>query len=405
MGKNLVNARLATKILTEIAQDKMGGWLAGTIAPEEMRRLEATAKEIQRRSRYLVCIGIGGSYLGHRAVIEAVEPESPTEVLYAGNDLSARGMEKIVKKVEPEGVDFSVLVISKSGTTLEPAAAFLVFKEILVKKYGVEGAKRRIYAVTDGKAGALHDEALANGYTRFGVPENVGGRYSVFTEVGVLPMLVAGVKVEEFFRGREICRKKQVLNGEFAQSMVAQYAFFRRAQYEAGVRVEILASFRPEMRYFQEWWKQLFGESEGKRHGGMFPASVIYTSDLHSLGQYVQEGSRKIMETVVKITTTEEKSVVVPEAKGLVAVGTEKLVGRSLGELNAIAEEATIRAHKKSGIATVVIEAPWGMSERTMGFLMYFFMVACAVSAKLGKVNPFDQPGVEAYKGEMKKLL
>ena len=419
MKKIKIDPIKTARILTEISKDPMGGWfdLPYTFDVKEMARLKITAQKINAEAKFLVCIGIGGSYLGHRAVIEALSPSSPTKILYAGNSLSSKELQKVLREIGDE--DFSVLVISKSGETLEPAVAFKIFKEKLIEKYGITEAKARIYAITDGASGALHDEAIANGYTRFNFPKNIGGRYAVLSAVGMLPMLVAGVDVLKLLQGARECREKQLVPDKLEYSALVNYAFTRHILYEAGVKVEVLVSFEPAMRYFQEWWKQLFGESEGKNGGGIFPALAIYSTDLHSLGQFMQDGQRGLLETFIKFETPEnsvdrieihDTNQTDEEEKFLSLDGIQFLNGKNLDFVNEKALEATVLAHDKGGISTVLIEirdeeSSETITERSLGFLIYFFEVACAISAKLNKVNPFDQPGVEAYKKEMADLL
>lgn len=378
------------KILAEILSDEMGGWmeLPLKVDAEELTRIKDAAREIREKSEVLVCIGIGGSYLGHRAVIEAVEPKDGLEIVYAGNSLSRRELTKALSSVE--GRDFSVNVISKSGTTLEPAVAFEEFYRLLVERYGEDGAARRVYATTDARHGKLHDEAVERGYTRFVVPDNIGGRYSVFTAVGLLPMAVAGVDIDEVLRGAktEAEKVKSAMQSHTAEGLVAvQYALGRDLLRRRGYDTEVFATFEPCMAYFNEWLKQLFGESEGKNGQGVWPASVIYTTDLHSLGQFMQEGRRNLWETIVRVPTDER---------------------------NALAVEAVAAAHEAGGIPVIDMkmitkqdgeEVNIGITEVLMGQYMFIFMVACAVSAKLSGVNPFDQPGVEAYKKELRRLL
>lgn len=358
------------EILKEIARDKMGGWL--TLPQKfdmgEFVRIKEAAKKIQEESEYLVCIGIGGSYLGHRAIIEALRPKSETKIIYAGNSLSKRELDRALEKVGDH--DFSVNVISKSGTTLEPAIAFGAFKKKLIEKYGVEAAADRIYATTDRRSGALHDEAVASGYTMLVVPDNVGGRYSVMTAVGLLPMAVAGVNVDKLLEGAAEATEQVV-------EPATKYAWMRYGLGEKGYDTEVFASFEPATMYFNEWLKQLFGESEGKGQQGILPASVIYSTDLHSLGQFMQDGRRNIFETIIDYPTDEAN------AKAVTAVRT---------------------AHTEGGIPVLNIGVS-DYDEMGFGELIYFFELACAISAKLFGVNPFDQPGVEAYKSELKKLL
>lgn len=360
----------AKGILDEIAKDEMGGWfkLPKQVDMGEFARIKEAAKKINQESEYLVCIGIGGSYLGHRAIIEALRPESETKIIYAGNSLSRRELEYALLEVGDH--DFSINVISKSGTTLEPAIAFKAFKEKLIEKYGEEEAYNRIYATTDANIGTLHDEAVANGYTRFVVPDNIGGRYSVLTAVGLLPLAVAGVDVEKLLEGASDAMDNVV-------DVATEYAWMRFTLGQKGYDTEIFASFEPSTLYFNEWLKQLFGESEGKNKQGILPASVIYSTDLHSLGQFMQDGRRNLWETIIDYPTDETNAKVVQAVK---------------------------IAHLQGGIPVLDITVS-SFDEKGFGELIYFFELACAISAKLFGVNPFDQPGVEAYKNELKKLI
>ena len=365
-----VDKEKSEKILAEIKKDPMGGWmeLPRKYDMGEFARIKEAAAKIQEESEYLVCIGIGGSYLGHRAVIEALRPKSETKIIYAGNSLSRRELDRALKKVGDH--DFSVNVISKSGTTLEPAIAFEAFKKKLVEKYGVEEAMQRIYATTDADTGSLHDEAVENSYTRFVVPNNIGGRYSVLTAVGLLPLAVAGVDVDKMLEGAAEAAEKAV-------EPALNYAWMRYALGKKGYDTEVFASFEPSTMYFNEWLKQLFGESEGKDKQGIFPAAVVYSTDLHSLGQFMQDGRRNLFETIIDFPTD---------------------------ELNAKVVTAVRIAHTEGGIPVLNINVS-SFDEKGFGELVYFFELACAVSAKLFGVNPFDQPGVEAYKIELRKLL
>ena len=358
------------EILKEIARDKMGGWfnLPRRYDMGELVRIKEAAQKIQDESEVLVCIGIGGSYLGHRALIEALRPKSGTRIVYAGNSLSRRELEHALKVVGDR--DFSINVISKSGTTLEPAIAFRAFRRTLIEKYGEEEAYSRIYATTDKKHGALHDEAVACRYGRFVVPDNIGGRYSVLTAVGLLPLAVAGVDIDKLLEGASDA-------AETAVEPAAKYATRRFELGSNGYDTEVFASFEPATAYFNEWLKQLYGESEGKAQSGVFPASVIYSTDLHSLGQFMQDGRRNLWETIIDYPTD---------------------------ELNAKVVTAVRRAHIAGGIPVLDIEVS-SFDEKGFGELIYFFELSCAISAKLFGVNPFDQPGVEAYKKELKKLL
>ena len=365
-----VDEKRTAEILKEIAQDEMGGWLPlpKKFDMGEFVRIKEAAKKIQEESEYLVCIGIGGSYLGHRAIIEALRPKSETKIIYAGNSLSRKELDRALEKVGDH--DFSINVISKSGTTLEPAIAFGEFKKKLIEKYGQEEAVSRIYATTDKKQGALHDEAVAAGYTMFAVPDNIGGRYSVLSAVGLLPMAVAGVNVDKLLEGA----------AEAIESVVepaSKYAWMRYELGEKGYDTEVFASFEPATMYFNEWLKQFFGESEGKDQQGVFPASVIYSTDLHSLGQFMQDGRRNLWETIIDYPTD---------------------------ELNAKVVSAVRKAHTDGGIPVLNIGVS-DYDEMGFGELIYFFELSCAISAKLFGVNPFDQPGVEAYKAELQQLL
>ena len=364
-----VNEAKAAEVLKEIAHDKMGGWL--TLPKKfdmgEFVRIKEAAKKIQDESEYLVCIGIGGSYLGHRAIIEALHPKSETKIIYAGNSLSRRELDRALEKVGDH--DFSVNVISKSGTTLEPAIAFGEFKKKLIEKYGEEEAASRIYATTDKKQGALHDEAKAGGYTMFVVPDNIGGRYSVLSAVGLLPMAVAGINIDKLLEGAAGAV-------ESAVEPAMKYAWMRYELGRKGYDTEVFASFEPATMYFNEWLKQLFGESEGKNKQGVLPVSVIYSTDLHSLGQFMQDGRRNLWETIIDFPTD---------------------------DMNAKVVQAVRIAHTEGGIPVLNIGVS-SYDETGFGEMIYFFELSCAVSAKLFGVNPFDQPGVEAYKAELRKL-
>ena len=383
-----------------ITSSPMSGWvdLPENYDRDEYARIKAAAEKINGDSDYLACIGIGGSYLGHRAAIEALGGESGrTKLIYVGNSLSTRELKKALATLGD--ADFSVNVISKSGTTTETAIAFRIFREKLIAKYGEEGAAQRIYATTDAEKGALHDEAVNRGYQRFVVPDNIGGRFSVLTAVGLLPMAVAGVDTDMMLAGAAMERKEILENNG---GRAAEYAIVRKFMNGANRRVEVMANFEPSFSYFNEWWKQLFGESEGKENRGIFPASVINTTDLHSMGQYLQEGARDIYETVLEFEENDE-SIVIPEGDD--ADGLGYLAGRSLASVNLVAKEATIGAHRDEGeIPVLRITAPRNDAE-SLGALFYFFEMSCALSATAQGVNPFDQPGVEAYKRRMFKLL
>lgn len=415
---NISDYNPAKNALDQIKTDQMAGWLNVPVDQAELNNIKLAAQKIQSDSDYLICIGIGGSYLGHKAVIDMLGNRSRTKIVYAGNSLSSYELEKLFAEIGTK--DFSVNVISKSGTTTEPAIAFRLIKAGLIAKYGEQEAAKRIYATTDANKGALHDEAVKKGYTRFVVPDNIGGRFSVLTAVGLLPIAVAGVNIDNLLVGAR--NAAAAINVNFAEQKsnavvdltaapttftvreAAKYAMLRQMFYrERAKETEIFASFEPRMATFNEWLKQLFGESEGKNNQGIFPASVIYTTDLHSLGQYLQDGRRNIFETVIKITTPNTRSIIVPTDKENLDE-LNYLAGKSLDVINTKAMEATIRAHRLGGIPVLEIEVP-DFSEASVGEMIYFFELACAISAKISGVNPFDQPGVETYKQNMFKLL
>ena len=408
----------AKEALEKIKADSMAGWLNVPVDDDELMRIKRAANKINNDSDYLVCIGIGGSYLGHKAVIDALGQNADsnfpkrfarTKILFAGNSLSSTELQNVLNTID--GHDFSINVISKSGTTLEPAIAFRILKQELIKKYGAEQAAARIYATTDANKGALHDEATHNNYQRFVVPDNIGGRYSVLTAVGLLPLAAAGIDIDALLQGA-----KDAAENNF--NHIARYAITRQNLYKEQKReTEVLACFEPRFATFAEWWKQLFGESEGKNQQGIFPASVTYTTDLHSLGQYLQQGSRELFETVVKITTPSsnnnqagqssqpsQTSPILVQKTADNLDGLNYLAGKSMDEINAVACEATIKAHRDGGIPVLEIEIP-NLTEYTIGELIYFFELSCAISATISDVNPFDQPGVEAYKKNMFESL
>ena len=380
-------------------QDAFGGWVNLPINYDkvEFERIKKAAKKINDDSDYLVCIGIGGSYLGHRAVIEALGGEKGrTKILYAGNSLSVRSIRRIVDQIGD--ADFSVNVISKSGTTTEPAVAFRIFKQMLIDKYGTEEAAKRIYATTDAAKGALHDEAVAKGYESFVVPDNIGGRYSVLSAVGLLAIAVAGVSIDALMDGAAEERMALISDGGAA----AEYAALRNVLLTKGFDIEILANFEPQFTYFNEWWKQLFGESEGKDEKGVFPASVIDSTDLHSMGQYIQQGRRNLFETFVEVAR-DYADMTVPATEDNLD-GLKYLEGRELDYINKTANAATREAHVAGGVPVLEIVMP-DIDERSIGGLIYFFEMSCALSGFTLGVNPFDQPGVEAYKTRMFELL
>lgn len=382
------------------------GWVAlpRNYDKEEFARIQAAAKKIQQQSQALVVIGIGGSYLGARAVIELLrspnynlKKKDTPDIFFAGNGLSTDGLLEIIDLLGDR--DFSVNVISKSGTTTEPAVAFRIFKGLLEKKYGKEGAKERIYATTDAHRGALKGLADAEGYEEFVVPDDVGGRYSVLTAVGLLPIAVAGIDIQALMDGA--AQAMTQLSAPGLDNPAWQYAAARHALYESGKKVELLAGYEPCFRFFAEWWKQLFGESEGKDGKGMLPASLEYTADLHSMGQYIQEGPRMLCETVVHFQPKGE--FIIPDDPDNVD-GLNFLSNKPLSFVADKAMRGVILAHVDGGVPNVLLELP-ALSETVAGYLIYFFEYVCGLSGYLLAVNPFNQPGVEAYKANMFALL
>ena len=371
---------------------------------EEFARIQAAAKRIQQQSQVLVVIGIGGSYLGARAVIELLcspnynlKKKDTPDIYFAGNGLSTDALLELISLIGDR--DFSVNVISKSGTTTEPAVAFRIFKQMLEEKYGKEGARERIYATTDKARGALKGLADQEGYEEFVVPDEVGGRYSVLTAVGLLPIAVAGIDIEALMSGA--AQAMEALSVPGLDNPAWQYAAARHALYQGGKKVELLACYEPPFRFFAEWWKQLYGESEGKEGKGLFPASVEFTADLHSMGQYIQEGERLMFETVVKFAP--KGQFLIPNDPDNVD-GLNFLSGKPLSFVADQAMRGVILAHVDGGVPNVRIEMP-ALSETTAGYLIYFFEYVCGLSGYLLKVNPFNQPGVEAYKNNMYALL
>ena len=371
----------------------------------EFARIEAAASKIRSDSKALVVVGIGGSYLGARGVIDYLcspnynlKKKDTPNIYYVGNGLASDAMEEVMELIGED--DFSVNIISKSGTTTEPAVAFRFFRKALEKRYGKEEAGKRIYATTDKARGALKGLADAQGWETFVVPDDVGGRFSVLTAVGLLPIAACGVDICAMMAGAAdmmgACTENSLTNPAW------QYAALRYALYESGKTVEILGSYDPSFRFMTEWWKQLFGESEGKEGKGLFPASVEFTADLHSMGQYIQDGRRMLFETIVRTGASAcEKLVPLDEEDG---DGLNFLVGKSMDFIRDRAMEGTLLAHTQGGVPNIVLQAD-GKSARDLGEMIYFFEYACGMTGYLLEVNPFDQPGVEAYKKNMFALL
>lgn len=387
------------------------GWvdLPTNYDKEEFARIQKSAEKIKSDSDVLLVIGIGGSYLGARAAIEMLnhsfynslskEQRKTPQVIFVGNNISSTYMKDIEDLLA--GKDFSINVISKSGTTTEPALAFRIFRKLLIEKYGAAEAKHRIYATTDKARGALKTLATEEGYESFIIPDDVGGRYSVLTAVGLLPIAVTGVDIEAMMKGAAAA-SVDFGKAELDENPAYQYAAVRNVLYNKGKTIEMLINYEPGLQYFSEWWKQLFGESEGKDQKGIYPSSANFSTDLHSLGQYVQEGRRDIFETVINVENSRHELIVEEEANDL--DGLNYLAGKSVDFVNKKAFQGTMLAHTDGGVPNLVVSIP-KMDEYTFGYLVYFFEKACAMSGYLLGVNPFDQPGVEAYKVNMFALL
>ena len=383
------------------------GWvkLPANYDKTEFERIKGAAKKIQADSQVLVVIGIGGSYLGARAVIELLcsnnynlKRKNTPDVLFVGNSLSTDAMLEAISLIGDR--DFSINVISKSGTTTEPAVAFRIFKGLLEAKYGKRAAAKRIYATTDKARGALKSLADAEGYESFVVPDDVGGRYSVLTAVGLLPIATAGVDIDALMSGAQAAMETLAVPG--LDNVGWQYAAARHALYEDGKRIEILAGYEPSFRFFAEWWKQLYGESEGKDGKGLFPASVEFTADLHSMGQYIQDGHRNLFETVIRFEQPRGKLLIPTDPDNV--DGLNFLAGKELAFVAEQALRGTILAHVDGGVPNILITLP-AIRADVVGWLIYFFEYVCGLSGYLLQVNPFDQPGVEAYKKNMFALL
>ena len=373
---------------------------------DEFKRIKAASEKIKKNSDILVVIGIGGSYLGARAAIEFVKSplynnlkKDTPDIYFAGNNISTTALTELLSICE--GKDISINVISKSGTTTEPAIAFRVFKSLLVEKYGLEGAKDRIFVTTDKARGTLKKFSDEAGYETFVVPDDVGGRYSVLTVVGLLPIACAGIDIDELMAGAADAREA-LSTPSIKENPALRYAVIRNVLKRKGKTTEILVGYEPYMLMLSEWWKQLYGESSGKDTKGLFPASVIFSTDLHSLGQYIQEGQRTMFETVISVKDSGAKFVIPNDPENV--YGLTFISGKELDYVNKTAMTATLLAHNDGGVPNIVIELA-DRSARSLGELVYFFEFACAMSGYLLGVNPFDQPGVEAYKKNMFALL
>lgn len=375
----------------------------------EFARIKAAAKRIQSESKILVVIGIGGSYLGAKMAVDFLNPmfnnELPDDqrqgvkIYFAGNSTSAAYLNDLVRVIEDQ--DFSVNVISKSGTTTEPSIAFRVFKQLLEKKYGAEAAKQRIYATTDANRGALHDEAVAAGYETFTIPDGVGGRFSVLTAVGLLPIAASGADIDALMAGAKDAQEAYS-DADLNKNAAYKYAAARRILYDKGYTTELLINWEPSMQYLSEWWKQLMGESEGKNQKGIYPSSANYSTDLHSLGQYIQEGRRDLFETVIKLDNPVSNLDLPREADN--NDGLQYLEGITIDDVNTKASQGVILAHVDGGVPNLAVHLP-AQDAYTLGYMIYFFELAVGASGYLFGINPFNQPGVEAYKTAMFALL
>ncbi len=395
---------------TGLGNDMLGWMDLPTSRDEkEIEKIKECAKKIQKQADVFIVVGIGGSYLGAKAVIdlfdssfsnlESFSKRKHPQIIFAGNNMSAKYIKDLFKYIEDK--DIAINVISKSGTTLEPALTFRMLKLFLEEKYGIAGAAERIYVTTDKEKGVLHDIAVKNDYPMFVVPDNVGGRYSVLTPVGLLPIAVANIDIEDLLDGAQFA--SYVYNEKnLTENDCYKYAAYRNILYNKGKRIELLASYEPSFRYFIEWYKQLFGESEGKDHKGIFPAGVNFTTDLHSMGQLIQEGKRNIFETVINIEL-DRTFLQLPEVKNSMD-GLDYLAGKDIDFINKQAFNGTLKAHIDGGVPNVVINIK-DLTEYNVGQLIYFFEKACAMSGYILGVNPFNQPGVESYKKNMMELL
>ena len=388
------------------------GWvtLPSSITEEMLREIEDAATVLRTYCEAVVVIGIGGSYLGARAVIDALshsfdwlqdtkERKNPV-ILYAGNNISEDYLHELMSLLEEK--QFGIINISKSGTTTEPALAFRLLKDQLENKMGKEEARKRIVAITDASKGALRTLATTEGYKTFVIPDNVGGRYSVLTPVGLLPIAVAGIDIRKLVGGALEIEKATDPAAAFDYNLPAIYAVIRNELYKQGKKIEIMVNYHPKLHFLSEWWKQLFGESEGKENVGIFPAAVDFTTDLHSMAQWIQEGERTIFETVISIREPNQKVKIPRDERDL--DGLNFLEGKRVDEVNKMAELGTRIAHVDGGVPNLLIELP-ALNEKFVGQLIYFFEKACGISGYLLGINPFNQPGVEAYKKNMFALL
>ena len=380
------------------------GWLDLPVSYDhrEFERIKAAAARIQAQSQVLLAIGIGGSYLGARSAIEMLSKyfnRSGVEVIFVGNHISSTYTKELLDYLKDK--DYSINVISKSGTTTEPAIAFRIFKEAIEAKYGKEEAKKRIYAVTDKARGALKTLADAEGYEEFVIPDDVGGRFSVLTPVGLLPIAAAGIDIDQMMQGAKDSYVNY-MEEDVEKNDALKYALVRNVLYRNGKKIEMLVNYEPKLNYFSEWWKQLYGESEGKDGKGIWITSASFSTDLHSLGQMIQQGERTLFETVINVETPESDIVIEADKDNL--DGLNFLAGKSMDYVNKMAMSGTMLAHVDGGVPNMRVTIP-NISAYTYGYMVYFFELACGVSAYTLGVNPFNQPGVESYKKNMFALL
>ncbi|MCK9479720.1 MAG: glucose-6-phosphate isomerase [Firmicutes bacterium] len=406
MQKEMVNAAHNMLHGKSGAGNDYLGWvnLPSGYDKEEFAKIQKSAEKINKNSDILIVIGIGGSYLGSRAAIEFLTSPlcnhtQKTKIFFAGNSISGSYLSELAAYTEQ--YDFSINVISKSGTTTEPAIAFRIFKELAEKKYGKSGAKDRIFVTTDKSKGALKTLAEEEGYETFVIPDNIGGRFSVLTAVGLLPIAVSGADIARIMEGAAYA-EKEFLNSDIKHNVCYQYAAARNALLKKGKNIEMLVNYEPSLHYFAEWWKQLFGESEGKDGKGIFPASADFSTDLHSLGQYIQDGMRVIFETILNVEESDCDITLKEQSENI--DGLNFLAGKTVNYVNSVAMRGTMLAHIDGGVPNLLITIP-KRNEYYFGQLVYFFEKACAISGYLLGVNPFNQPGVEAYKNNMFALL
>ncbi len=413
--EELNNMSSIVKLAHEALGNKTGagndflGWvdLPTNYDKEEFARIKKASEKIKSQAEILIVIGIGGSYLGAKSVMELLNDsfknnynnEGTTEIYFAGHNMSSSYINDLINYVGDR--DFAINVISKSGTTTEPALAFRIFKELLIDKYGVEEANSRIYATTDGNKGALKEQAIDNNWESFVVPDDVGGRFSVLTAVGLLPISVSGVNIDELMEGAKLAQT-DFSNDDLFKNDAYKYAAMRNILNRKGKDIEILVGYEPNLTFFNEWWKQLFGESEGKDNRGIFPASIICSTDLHSMGQSIQDGRRNIFETVIKLNQVNSDITIKEDAKD--GDGLNYLTGKTISFANQKALEATAIAHTKGQVPNIILELE-KFDAKSVGYMIYFFEKAVAISGYILGINPFDQPGVEEYKKNMFALL